>query len=152
MESLNQEILKQLLQSNRHSEAVRTTVEIQLKQWIDDGGHIEFLCKDQKQVTFQPLTYYNFDKMVLLYSEKWKASDCQRIMLEDIKNLFQLYFDKVTEETKQKFIVRVNESDIVVDKVEPKAVDPKLPSKAPTAKTDLCNCYSCEEVRNRDYH
>ena len=168
MESLNQEILKQLLQCRHHRQVVKATVEFDLKGWIEKSGHIDFFCTNQKQVTFRPMTSYVFDlgHGVVLCDERISNSfECQKIMLDEIRNLFQLYFDRVTEETKQKFDVKVEDSLIVISKIDSKAIDEpveevkgpidpkplvkkaKSPSKVPKtkakAKKDHCDCDIC---------
>lgn len=102
MELLNQEILKQLLQCRHHQRAVKASVEFELKNWIEDGGHVDFFCTNQKQVTFKPMTNYQFDfqdGVTLATGAVVESFECQKISLNEIRNLFRLYFDRVTEET-----------------------------------------------------
>ena len=141
-----------MLHARHHQLAVKASVELEFKEWIYGRGHIDFFCTNQKQVTFAPITDYQIDQeRVILCHDEVPASECQRIRLSDIQKLFQLYFDRVTEETKQKFVVEEEDSLIVVNKVEPgKAEEVKFPvkkakspSKAPKTKAkaekDLCD-------------
>ena len=141
MELLNQEILKNLLQFKKPLEAVKATVEMELNQWIEKDGHVNFFCTNQKQVKFTPMASYDLDDDCVILCDDVAGS--KRIDFEEIRKLFQLYFDRVTEKTRQKFDVKVdgsvNGSFILVEKVDhvnPEEVSMKKgPSRSPKTKT-----------------
>lgn len=141
MELLNQEILKQLLNCKHHQKALKAAVEFELEQWIEKGGHVDFFCTNQKQVMFTPMTTYNLEgDCVILYDD---VMGSKSIHFDPIRDLFQLYFDRVTEETKQNFAVKKNVEKngmpiIVVEKVDEKPVPKKAksPSRSPKPKKD----------------
>ena len=143
MELLNQEILKQLLNCKHHQKALKAAVELELDQWIEKGGHVDFFCTNQKQVTFMPMVSYNLEGDCVILCDDVTGS--KSIHLDAIRDLFQLYFDRVTEETKQNFAVEktFGKNDmliIVVEKFDDeKPVLPKKP-KSPSRSPKPTKC------------